>query len=111
MTPMNLAAELRVQAQGALLSSVATVFREAAAVIERAEGPHFNSPSMLPPVECPLLILVDGDGVLVDGVPTRVAKEVIRATRHTFVTTKSAEIEYVADDGRVLRGRFPWTYP
>lgn len=58
---------------------------------------HLNSPGMLPPVDCPLVILVDG--------------ELLRAIRPSFVQHKGAEITYQLTDGAEIVGRFPWSYP
>lgn len=58
---------------------------------------HWNSESLLPPVDCPLLIQVAG-----------VAH---KATRTGYIESKSANIEYVFDNGIKVIGRFRWTYP
>lgn len=58
---------------------------------------HLNTPSMLPPVDCPLVILV--------------GHELLRATRTSFVQHKGAELTYQLADGSEIVGRFPWSYP
>lgn len=58
---------------------------------------HFNSPDQLPPVDTPLLVLVDG--------------EAVRARRPNFVERKGADLEFILVDGRTISGRLPWTYP
>lgn len=58
---------------------------------------HWNHESMLPPVDCPLLLSVHG-------VPTK-------ATRVSHVRNRNAEMEYLLDGGTRILGRFKWTYP
>ena len=61
---------------------------------------HMMPDTMLPPVDCPLVIDLDG-------VPTR-------ASRPTFVTRQEKEDEllFVLDEtGETVEGRFRWTYP
>lgn len=58
---------------------------------------HFNSPDQLPPVDTPLLVMVDG--------------EAVRARRPNFVERKGADLEFILVDGRTISGRLPWTYP
>lgn len=55
-----------------------------------------NLPELLPPVECPLLILVDG--------------ELIRAERTSHIETRDRAMTYRTADGEIV-GRFQWTYP
>lgn len=56
-----------------------------------------NDPNRLPPVRCPLLILVDG--------------ELIKAERTSFLENKNREMTYRTEDGETIVGRFAWTYP
>lgn len=58
---------------------------------------HFNHSSTLPPVDCPLVLAVDGKQVL--------------AERTSYIRSKKDEMEYRTKDGKVLVGRFNWTYP
>ena len=60
---------------------------------------HFNRADwrLLPPVDCPLLIKVDG--------------RVLRASRTSHIQKPDGDMEYVTTTGRVLVGRFDWTYP
>lgn len=59
---------------------------------------HWNSPSSLPPVNCPLLIKVDGKAV--------------RARRPTFAETKEDTLVFILEEtGVEIHGRFQWTYP
>lgn len=51
----------------------------------------------LPPVDCPLLIEVDG--------------EILEARRPVFVEQKDGQLTYELSDGSTLQGRFRWTYP
>ncbi len=59
--------------------------------------PHLNPASQLPPVDCPLLISVQG--------------QLLRACRPTFAERKGDDLEYELAGGGVIIGRFPWTYP
>lgn len=59
---------------------------------------HLNSASSLPPVACPIVIKVPGQGIL-------------RAERTGFVTHKDNQMEYILADGSKIIGRFCWTYP
>lgn len=58
---------------------------------------HWNSSERLPPVDCPLLIRVKG--------------RVVRAVRTGFIRKKTDEMEYRTKGGRIIVGRFEWTYP
>jgi len=53
--------------------------------------------SMLPPVQCPLLINVNGS--------------IFEAHRETWVVGKDSVLTFVLKNGFKLEGRFPWTYP
>lgn len=55
-----------------------------------------NAPENLPPVECPLLILVDG--------------KLIRAERTSHIEHRNREMTYRTEAGEIV-GRFEWTYP
>lgn len=64
----------------------------------KEEEDHFNSPEMLAPVGCELVIkLPDG---------TRLT---VFRTKH--LAERSGEIEYRLADDSIIHGRFPWTYP
>ena len=63
-----------------------------------AEDLKLNPPELLPPVGCPLLIQVEG-------------ARIVRASRTSHIADKSRQMEYLMEDGEVLRGRFWWTYP
>lgn len=58
---------------------------------------HWNSSDHLPPVDCPLLLLFDNRPV--------------RAIRTGFVANKNNQLEYMKEDGRIIVGRYQWTYP
>lgn len=58
---------------------------------------HLNPESQLPPVDCPLLIDVEG--------------ELLQARRTSFVERRDLQLEYELEDGRLITGRFMWTYP
>lgn len=64
--------------------------------LARMEDVHLNKSDHLPPVDCPLLIEVDG--------------ELIPAVRTAFIANKSGAMVYRVKGGE-LEGRFPWTYP
>lgn len=59
---------------------------------------HLNSASSLPPVACPIVIELPGQGLK-------------RAERTGFVTHKDNQMEYAPADGSKIIGRFRWTYP
>ena len=58
---------------------------------------HLNTAGDLPPVDCPLLISVNG--------------ELIKARRTGFIEGKDRVMEYELPDGSKISGRFDWTYP
>lgn len=62
-----------------------------------AEPVHLNPADQLPPVDCPLLIQVDG--------------ELLQAERTSFIASRDRAMVYRLNDGREIEGRFPWTYP
>jgi len=64
---------------------------------DAAEQPHLNKADHLPPVNCPLLISVDG--------------RLVRASRTGYVAKKADGMEYETPDGTKLYGRYRWTYP
>ena len=59
--------------------------------------PHLNHPEHLPPVDCPLLIEVDG--------------ALIRAERTCHISERGDSMAYRLSDGSTLTGRYRWTYP
>lgn len=58
---------------------------------------HLNSAERLPPVGCWLVILVGG--------------VLVRAIRTGIIAKKTDDMEYRTEDGTVIYGRYPWTYP
>ena len=61
---------------------------------------HWNSPSLLPPVDCPILIrhceMCDAQ----------------RVERTTHLADRNGQMEYrCIVTGRLYHGRFEWTYP
>lgn len=60
-------------------------------------APHLNPPDHLPPVDCSLILDVDG--------------ELVRGRRTGFIHNKDREMSYELDTGETVTGRFPWTYP
>lgn len=58
----------------------------------------FNSPDLLPPVGCELLIK-DHTGAI------------IRVRRASHIKNKHDQMEYITDAGIKIIGRFPWSYP
>lgn len=59
---------------------------------------HWNSASVLPPVDCPLVIKLN--------------EEVVAVRRPTFVECKGDALVFIREDsGEKIVGRFPWTYP
>lgn len=63
-----------------------------------------NSASIMPPVRCPLLIRLPNG-------------ELVRVIRTSFISDKEGVMEYQeigqmpGTEGRLITGRFPWTYP
>ncbi len=78
-------------------------------------GYEFVSPSLaLPPVDCPLVVLVPF-GTRID-YPDKVfvlalvdLQLVVKRTSH--LQDKDGVMTYWLEDGSQVRGRFPWTYP
>lgn len=64
---------------------------------------HWNSASKLPIVDTPLLLLIKEDG----------EDAVYKAERRNWVAPadKEGDLQFFCEDGSVLTGRFPWTYP
>ena len=58
---------------------------------------HLNPAGVLPPVHCPLLILVD--------------QRLLHAERTGYITGKDRTMEYRLQDGSLTSGRYEWTYP
>lgn len=58
---------------------------------------QWNSADLLPPVGCPLLILANGRSQ--------------RAERTRHVAERGQGMEYRLANGRLITGRFAWTYP
>lgn len=56
-----------------------------------------NSSDLLPPVSCPLLI--------------EVGEALVPAVRTGFIAKKSDDMEYRLSNGRLIHGRYRWTYP
>lgn len=56
-----------------------------------------NPADQLAPVECPLLIEVDG--------------KLVRAMRTSHIESRDREMEYQLAGGEIILGRFRWTYP
>jgi len=63
--------------------------------VTEQEAVHLNH--NLPPVHCPILIQVDG--------------KLLRAERTSHITHKDDEMVYLTSDGKIITGRYPWTYP
>lgn len=59
---------------------------------------HFNSPSSLPPVGCPLLIRLPCGAAL-------------HVERTGYLQDRNGQMEYRLQDGRLIVGRYEWTYP
>ena len=58
---------------------------------------HLNSKYVQPPVDCPLLIEVEG--------------KLIRAHRENWELSKETEMEFILPNGDKLVGKYRWTYP
>ena len=58
---------------------------------------HLNSEYVQPPVDCPLLIEVEG--------------KLVRAHRECWEVSKDSEMEFILPNGDKLVGRYRWTYP
>lgn len=62
---------------------------------------HFEDPSNLPPVGCPLLVIL----------PTAAGDEIVRAEREGHIRNRDGQMTYKLEDGRIVHGRLHWTYP
>lgn len=72
---------------------------ELIAQLQAGQSPvHLNPAGDLPPVNCPLLIELE-PGVLV------------HAERTGFISDRNRDMEYLLASGKVIHGRFAWTYP
>lgn len=58
---------------------------------------HLNSEYVQPPVDCPLLIEVEGS--------------LVHAVRREWEVSKDAEMNFILKDGSEISGRYRWTYP
>lgn len=58
---------------------------------------HLNSEYVQPPVDCPLLIEVEGS--------------LVPAIRREWEVSKDAEMRFTLQDGSEISGRYRWTYP
>ena len=58
---------------------------------------EWNRAELLPPVDCPLVICVDG--------------ATVAAKRISHLSDRGGEMDYQTSAGQVLRGRFAWSYP
>lgn len=58
-------------------------------------GP-WNAPECLPPVDCPLVLLV-GD-------------EMVKASRTSHLASRGDQMDYRKVDGTMLTGRYRWQY-
>lgn len=64
-----------------------------------AQPYEWISADRLPPVDCPLVIKVAGAIVL-------------EVERISFIESKDREMQYrLKHNGRVIEGRWPWSYP
>lgn len=59
--------------------------------------PHLNSPDVLPPVSCPIIIQIP-------------CGKLVRAERTRHIEQRNRDMEYRLEDGRVVVGRYRWTY-
>lgn len=75
-----------------------------------SEYDHWNDPSVLPPVGCPLVIKAPcyplGLCLIFAG-----QTHAVRCERTVHVEEKSRLMTYQFTNGLTLRGRYPWTYP
>lgn len=67
-----------------------------------SEYDHWNDPNVLPPVGCPLVVLVGH---------CPGAQDVVRCERTAHVIEKHRVFTYIDLSGREFVGRYPWTYP
>lgn len=59
--------------------------------------PHWNSPDVLPPVGCPIVL--------------RIGCAVVQAERTAHIERRDREMTYKLPGGQVLTGRYEWSYP
>jgi len=62
-----------------------------------AAGLHWNSPDVLPPVGCPIVL--------------RIGCAVVQAERTAHIERRDREMTYQLPGGQVLTGRYEWSYP
>jgi len=108
---VSLAKELRRAARAALVSWVLGRLSRAASEIAHRDELHMNPPSVLPPVDCPLLIRATGTLVYPHGEEIEIVDKLLRVSRPSFVERRGDDIEYRTPVGASIFGRFPWTYP
>ena len=65
--------------------------------MENAPNIHLNPASQTPPVDCPLLIEVDG--------------QLVRVIRRQWARSHNAPLAFYRPDGVLIMGRYRWTYP
>lgn len=58
--------------------------------------PHWNSPDVLPPVGCPIVL--------------RIGCAAVQAERTAHIERRDREMTYKLPTGQELVGRYPWTY-
>lgn len=63
----------------------------------QCQAVHLNPADHLPPVNCPIVIEVDG--------------KLLRAERTGFIEQRDSSMEYELADGSKVLGRHPWTFP
>lgn len=62
---------------------------------------EWNNPSLLPPVDCPLVINL---GQAYDW-------DIAHCERISHLRSRDGEMDYRLSTGQTIRGRFPWSYP
>lgn len=108
---MNLVEELRHAAILCGDALLGDLLQRAASAVARESGIHLNSPSVLPPVGCPLLIRATGTLVYPNGEEVELTETLLLVSREAFVARRGDDIEYRTPAGASISGRFPWTYP
>lgn len=108
---MRLVEELRLAAISCGNAVLGDLLRRAAAEIARQDDVHLNSPGVLPPVDCPLVIRATGKLTYPSGEEVEITEMLILASRPSFVARRGDDIEYRTPAGASISGRFPWTYP
>lgn len=66
-------------------------------ISESCDSIQWNAAELLPPVDCPLVILVAGVAA--------------QAERVGHIPNRNADMDYRLATGQMVTGRFPWTYP